>query len=140
MTVISITIKTQRRTSNKKKYETLAELLYILRPIAYVLSIIRFGEKSWKGFLLSLGIDIISIAHYLRKVPQLSDVQQDEISRRFLSLMMYFLRSPLFDVATIKLFTVSTSGDNQSYKDKFFDCIREYLTVYQEKYFYTSAS
>lgn len=46
------------------KRATLAEYLYILRPVLYVLAIRRWGTRRWEGWTISLGTDYLS--HLLR--------------------------------------------------------------------------
>ncbi|KAG2498694.1 hypothetical protein HYH03_003434 [Edaphochlamys debaryana] len=44
----------------------LAELLYIWRPVVYVSMLKRYGRKSWRPWLVSLGMDLLS-GHFQRR-------------------------------------------------------------------------
>jgi hypothetical protein len=41
--------------------ETLGELLYLLRPLVYIISLWVYGAKSYKSWVISLVIDLIRI-------------------------------------------------------------------------------
>lgn len=63
-----------------------AEALFILRPLVYTLLIRRYGLKSWKPWLVSLGVDLtgMTILSYVttqRKKGslQLSSSEEDEV-------------------------------------------------------------
>jgi hypothetical protein len=37
-----------------------AELVHTLRPLAYTLSLRRWGRRSWRPWILSLALDVLS--------------------------------------------------------------------------------
>ncbi|RCI01331.1 hypothetical protein CU098_002025, partial [Rhizopus stolonifer] len=44
----------------QKNISKLAELLYIFRPLLYVLSILKWGRRSWRPWFVSLVIELLS--------------------------------------------------------------------------------
>ncbi|KAL4424562.1 hypothetical protein ABPG77_009146 [Micractinium sp. CCAP 211/92] len=102
-----------------------AELLHILRPLVYSLALRRWGRASWRPWLISLGIDLLSMqlgatgARLAQGSPwfgkaQPSDLgpslallrclqrsrwaaeEERELAARRLRLLAYLLRDPLF--------------------------------------------
>ncbi|KAI9314600.1 peroxisome membrane protein [Dichotomocladium elegans] len=47
---------------------TAGELLFILRPLMYVLGVIHYGQTSWKPWCLSLSIELISQRQSVEKI------------------------------------------------------------------------
>eukprot|EP00210_Caulerpa_lentillifera_P001982 g1900.t1 len=107
----------------------MGEMLYLIRPVLCVFALRKFGSRSWKPWLLSLGIDIFSrlllskgesilknagvkkckdlsvqdqLLNYLTMVRnfQWTPVEQKEMKRRRTLFLIYLLRSPLFDLLT----------------------------------------
>ncbi|CAN6481122.1 unnamed protein product [Victoria cruziana] len=81
------------------------EVLYIMRPLIYVLFIRKYGLRSWIPWLSSLSVDILamsllsSTANLSRKSKNpllLSAVEKDELKRRKLLWAFYVLRDPFF--------------------------------------------
>ena len=85
--------KSNRDLANSEK---IAELAYILRPISHLLAMFACGEKSWKPWLLALGMDLSSLYH-LQSRGTLQRSEKDEILRRKATLLIYLLRSPFYD-------------------------------------------
>ncbi|PRP78341.1 hypothetical protein PROFUN_11381 [Planoprotostelium fungivorum] len=85
----------------KSTSSTTAEVLNIVRPIVYLLSVLRFGEKSWLPLLASLGVDLTSLGFYYNSKKPLSEMQQFEVTRRSMLLSFYFLRNPIFKLFTL---------------------------------------
>lgn len=82
------------------------EVLFITRPLIYVLFIRRYGIRSWIPWFLSLGVDFIGMG-ILSQVTvsrltgndqkfHLSASEKDEVKRRKLLLAYYFMRDPFF--------------------------------------------
>ncbi|OMH86338.1 Peroxisome biogenesis factor 16 [Zancudomyces culisetae] len=93
---------------------TVGELLYILRPVAYVMLLRKFGRKSWKPWVISLAIETASrimvvrdlefgsITSKLRRGEDQSfdwkrEIETEELSRRRNMFIYYVLRSPVFE-------------------------------------------
>lgn len=71
------------------------QVLYTLKPLCHLAAMSRFGTKSWIPTSLAFVTDIVSIT--LVKSSQLSSSDAKEIQRRQLTLLMYLLRSPIYD-------------------------------------------
>ncbi|KAG8391738.1 hypothetical protein BUALT_Bualt01G0218300 [Buddleja alternifolia] len=82
----------------------MGEVMFILRPLIYVLLIRKYGTRSWFPWLTSLGVDlvgngIISFVTSLRrnnKEFRLSNLEKNELKRRKLLWMLYLMRDPFF--------------------------------------------
>ncbi|KAK4418711.1 ATPase ARSA2 [Sesamum alatum] len=80
------------------------EVMFILRPLIYVLLIRKYGARSWFPWLTSLAIDlvgngIISFLTNLRhnsKDFHLSNLEKNELKRRKLLWALYLMRDPFF--------------------------------------------
>ncbi|XWS32256.1 hypothetical protein CRYUN_Cryun23aG0144500 [Craigia yunnanensis] len=88
----------------------LGEVLFITRPLIYVLFIRRYGIRSWIPWFLSLAVDSIGIG-FLSHVTRsgnggreqqfhLSSSEKDEVKRRKLLWALYLMREPLFSKYT----------------------------------------
>lgn len=81
----------------------MGEVMFIARPLIYVLLIRKYGVRSWRPWFVSLFIDLVgmssstisSIADKDRKL-QLSEPDKDELRRRKMLLALYLMRDPCF--------------------------------------------
>lgn len=115
------------------------ELAHICRPLAYVIALRWYGRKSWKPWLFSLAVDVVSghLSNVGAKVAQReiksgdvkpglstsgsmlllyslqafkwSQVEQRELTRRKILIMYYLIRSPFFDHYTKGVVDLSLS-------------------------------
>ncbi|XP_009997899.1 PREDICTED: peroxisomal biogenesis factor 16 [Chaetura pelagica] len=76
--------------------ETIAESIYITRPLLHLLSLGVWGQRSWKPWLLSAVLDISSLS-LLSDLQDLNRRERAELRRRTLLLLYYLLRSPFYD-------------------------------------------
>uniref|UniRef100_A0A8C3DI57 Peroxisomal membrane protein PEX16 n=2 Tax=Corvus moneduloides TaxID=1196302 RepID=A0A8C3DI57_CORMO len=76
--------------------ETIAESLYITRPLLHLLSLGVWGQRSWKPWLLSAILDISSLS-LLSDLKDLNRRERVELRRRTILLLYYLLRSPFYD-------------------------------------------
>ncbi|KAL4188138.1 hypothetical protein AMTRI_Chr09g22410 [Amborella trichopoda] len=79
----------------------LGEVLFITRPLVYVLFIRKHGVRSWKPWMLSLAVDfaamgILSFVTNGGKHHILSSEETNELKRRKLLWALYLLRDPFF--------------------------------------------
>ncbi|GMH22496.1 hypothetical protein Nepgr_024339 [Nepenthes gracilis] len=85
----------------------MGEMLFILRPLIYVLFIRKYGTKSWIPWFVSLAVDFIGMGALSQATkPQqeakeleqihLSSVEKDELSRRKVLWALYVMRDPFF--------------------------------------------
>ena len=75
----------------------LGELLYMLRPLLWAQSQSRTGRSSFGALLLSLGIDITSLAALNDAYQRGNPATRYEWERRRMRLLLYLLRSPMWD-------------------------------------------
>jgi hypothetical protein len=80
---------------------TLAELLHILRPLVSLALMRRFGTRSWRVWLASLLLDVLSrLIHNTTATSRagpLSATQRAELVRRDWLCLAYLLWSPCFE-------------------------------------------
>ncbi|GMI66892.1 PEROXIN 16, SHRUNKEN SEED 1, ARABIDOPSIS PEROXIN 16 [Hibiscus trionum] len=84
----------------------LGEVLFITRPLIYVLFIRRYRIRSWIPWCLSLAVDFIGVgflSHVTRSGKSgkeqwfhLSESEHDEVKRRKLLWALYLMRDPFF--------------------------------------------
>ncbi|XP_022152661.1 peroxisome biogenesis protein 16 isoform X2 [Momordica charantia] len=83
------------------------EVLFITRPLIYVLLIRKYGSRSWTPWFLSLAVDLIGMsflsyassasASIKGRQSHLSDSEKDELRRRKMLWAFYLMRDPFFD-------------------------------------------
>lgn len=92
----------------------MGEVMFIVRPLVYVLLIRKYGTQSWFPWLTSLAIDLIAngVLSYvtalrtIKKDPlfDLSNQERDELRRRKLMRALDLMRDPFFMKYTRKRF------------------------------------
>ncbi|CAK1588425.1 unnamed protein product [Parnassius mnemosyne] len=119
-----------------------AELIHILKPLIHLAAMRLFGTKAWKQWLIALGLDLASLKLYNRHIKELSYEQRLEISRRKLSLILYLLRSPMYNGYSKSVIeNVLTSASNKISLISFIcNPVIQYLSHWQDIYFYMWAS
>ncbi|XP_007431066.1 peroxisomal biogenesis factor 16 [Python bivittatus] len=76
--------------------ETIAESIFVTRPLLHLLCLGVWGQKSWKPWLLSGILDIASLS-LLSDKKDLNKRERMELKRRTILLLYYLLRSPFYD-------------------------------------------
>ncbi|KAK6920210.1 Peroxisome membrane protein, Pex16 [Dillenia turbinata] len=86
------------------------EVLFIIRPLIYVLFIRKYGIRSWIPWFISLAVDLIGVGGFsqvamtwkTRKGQNavLSSSEKDEMKRRKLLWALYLMRDPFFSKYT----------------------------------------
>ncbi|XP_013192804.2 peroxisomal membrane protein PEX16 [Amyelois transitella] len=119
-----------------------AETLHILKPVIHLLAMRTFGTKAWKQWLVSLSIDLASMRIYNRHMKELSYEQRLEISRRKLGLILYLLRSPMYNGYSKNVIEGFLTSLSYKIPMTSFICgpIIQYLSHWQDIYFYMWAS
>ncbi|XP_023938001.1 peroxisomal membrane protein PEX16 [Bicyclus anynana] len=119
-----------------------AELLHILKPVIHLAAMRLFGTKSWKQWLVALGIDLMSFRLYNQQFKVLSHEQRLEISRRKLGLVLYLLRSPMYNGYSQRVIEETLQSASSKIPMMSFICgpIIQYLSHWQDIYFYMWAS
>ncbi|XP_065864792.1 peroxisome biogenesis protein 16 isoform X2 [Euphorbia lathyris] len=88
----------------------MGEVLFITRPLIYVLFIRRYGIRSWIPWFISLAVDFAGIG-FLTKITKANHVEKgqhfhltvsekDELKRRKLLWALYLMRDPFFSKYT----------------------------------------
>ena len=114
-----------------------AELLYVIRPILHLPSMFVFGEQSWKPWLLSCFADVASLSIHTQCNPRLTALEKSEISRRFVLMLFYLLRSPFYDRHTKEKILIVLNGlCNVPILSIVIRPLLEYLPSWQRTYFY----
>ena len=115
--------------------------MHIVQPMVHLGALGLFGTRSWKPFLVSLAIDCSS--HSLHGPLRLmTETERREMIRRRLSLLLYLLRSPLYDQKskTIIVTILKFAQDNIPLLGSVAKAVLHNLGEYQEMYFYTWSS
>ncbi|KAJ1833666.1 hypothetical protein LPJ73_007878 [Coemansia sp. RSA 2703] len=123
------------------------ELLFILRPLVYVLGIRKLGKRDWRPWALSLLVELASRQmirtdlHAGRRESSKHTVEKDELSRRKWLFLYYILRSPFFDRFTeSRLSRVAEWCNNKPLLSLLGSLIQDYQPLWQQYYFYTAGS
>ncbi|CAO2579818.1 Peroxisomal membrane protein PEX16 [Lemmus lemmus] len=118
--------------------ETIAESLYIARPLLHLLSLGFWGQRSWTPWLLSGLVDMTSLS-LLSNRKSLTRREQLELRRRTILLLYYLLRSPFYDrfsEAKI-LFLLQLLADHIPGVGLVARPLMDYLPSWQKIYFYS---
>nr|XP_020142089.1 LOW QUALITY PROTEIN: peroxisomal biogenesis factor 16 [Microcebus murinus] len=118
--------------------ETIAESLYIARPLLHLLSLGLWGQRSWKPWLLSGVVDVTSLS-LLSDRKGLTRRERLELRRRTILLLYYLLRSPFYDrfsEARI-LFLLQLLADHVPGIGLVARPLMDYLPTWQKIYFYS---
>ncbi|CAH2269553.1 jg15249, partial [Pararge aegeria aegeria] len=119
-----------------------AELLHISKPLIHLAAMRLFGTKSWKQWFVALGIDLASFRLYNQQFKHLSHEQRLEISRRKLCLVLYLLRSPMYNGYSQRVIeeTLKSASNKIPMMSFISGPIIQYLSHWQDIYFYMWAS
>lgn len=118
--------------------ETIAESLYIARPLLHLLSLGLWGQRSWTPWLLAGVVDVTSLS-LLNDRKGLSRRERLELRRRTIMLLYYLLRSPFYDrfseariLFLLQLLTDHVPGIGLVARP-----LMDYLPTWQKIYFYS---
>jgi len=77
----------------------IGEILYIIKPVAYLLLLKKYGVKSWKPWAISLTMEAIYYASTANALVNntLTSLEKQEYKRRALLLKYYLIRKPFFE-------------------------------------------
>lgn len=120
-----------------------AETLYIVKPVLHLCSMLKFGSKAWRPYILSLVLDAASLQMF-RKVRNqkvgsaLSPRQKVELSRREVALLLYLLRSPFYEKYSQRRINKMLEGfsNNLPLVGYVLRPLAQYIPHWQETYFY----
>ncbi|ORX56242.1 peroxisome membrane protein [Hesseltinella vesiculosa] len=136
----------------------LAELLWMARPLVYVLTLSRVqnhrksesstderdvndqdNRTDWRPWLVSLAIELS--AALLRQSQSMVPLEKDEAKRRNYLLLFYLLREPVYSIwARPFLDWLSDAADHRPLVSIITSAINDYRPFWERCYFYTSAS
>uniref|UniRef100_A0A5B7A8A6 Peroxisomal membrane protein PEX16 n=1 Tax=Davidia involucrata TaxID=16924 RepID=A0A5B7A8A6_DAVIN len=90
----------------------MGEVMFITRPLIYILLIRKYGIRSWFPWFISLAVDLIGmgiLSHVTKSWHSrkdqwfhLSNPEKDELKRRKLLWALYLMRDPFFSKYTRK--------------------------------------
>nr|CAB3264787.1 peroxisomal membrane protein PEX16-like [Phallusia mammillata] len=125
--------------------QIIGELLYSVRPMVHLLASAAFGTESFIPWVAALVSDTTS--HVLlnkqkqSSMKKFNPIEEKELQRRYANLLLYLLRSPMFDKTTgpklLQLFAYMSK--NIPLARYIFDPLSSYLPAWQKVYFYTWA-
>ncbi|GAB5588948.1 hypothetical protein Unana1_03848 [Umbelopsis nana] len=127
----------------------LGEILYILRPLIYVLAIFKYGRYSWRPWLISLAVESASQAAISRSFTSpygstkstMTALEKAELNRRFHQMWYNLLRGQFYERFTrprLEKFCLATQ--DKTLLSIVAGVIRDYQPLWEKVYFYTSAS
>eukprot|EP01127_Copromyxa_protea_P012164 TRINITY_DN3134_c0_g3_i1.p1 TRINITY_DN3134_c0_g3~~TRINITY_DN3134_c0_g3_i1.p1 ORF type:complete len:373 (+),score=59.95 TRINITY_DN3134_c0_g3_i1:39-1157(+) len=87
----------------------LGEVLWILRPLVFLLFLTKNGKKSWKPWIASAVVDFMSWKLQKKHEDKFNKPEIEEFQRRKGLWLLYLLRSPSPLVQILKSTTVSES-------------------------------
>lgn len=117
--------------------ETIAESVYIGRPLAHLLCLGLFGKQSWKPWLISGVLELSSFA-VLSDIKFQNRWERAEMRRRAFLLFYYLLRSPFYDKYSEEkiLFLLRLLADHVPGVGLVARPLMDYLPTWQKIYFY----
>ncbi|KAI8381352.1 peroxisome membrane protein [Radiomyces spectabilis] len=126
----------------------LGEILYILRPLVYVLAIMRYGKRSWKPWWVSLLVELASQAALRKEFDQgpgrrsnMKPLEKQELSRRAHLLWFNLLRGAFYtNITRPRLERFCNRVEDKALISIVGNVIRTYLPLWENVYFYTSSS
>ncbi|KAG0444469.1 hypothetical protein HPB47_013754, partial [Ixodes persulcatus] len=116
--------------------ELAAELAHVLRPVAHLSALGIFGRASWGPWALAAALDLASLQVLARARPSLQPRERVELSRRFLHLALYLVRSPFYKRVTERplLSLLRGAGESVPFLGLVTRPLAEYLPEWQDTY------
>lgn len=132
----------ERLRRPKGKRLTVAEAVYIFKPIVHLGSVASFGLHSWKSYCVALAMDAFSLRAYYKNRAALSREQQIELSRRQFQMLLYLMRSPFFERHTRAKVTALVDGIARTIPmtKPLCTALNDYIPHWQSTYFYMWSS
>ncbi|XP_023231693.1 peroxisomal membrane protein PEX16-like isoform X1 [Centruroides sculpturatus] len=124
--------------SQLTRNQLIGEVLHIVRPLAHLLAIASFGQKSWLPWLTAFGMDTTSLKLF-GNWKQMNFRERVELNRRTLMLLLYILRSPAYERFSKKriVYVLRGIAENIPLAGIIIRPLLEYLPEWQKIYFYT---
>lgn len=121
-----------------KGWALTGELLYILRPLAYLAAMYVWGVRSWRAWCCSLAVDVGAWACSSTA----SKSSSPELSRRTTQWAYYLVRSPFYEalLTSCVLRRLADLLKRLPFVTAALGMARSYVEAYRERYFYISGS
>ncbi|KAG2199389.1 hypothetical protein INT47_001571 [Mucor saturninus] len=131
----------------QKNISKFGELLYMTRPLVYVLSILRWGRRSWRPWIISLVIELLSQLAVLKGYESAANrsnmmtLEKQEYSRRLKLIMLNLMRGAFYlRITRPRLERFCNGAESKPIISMAAAVLRDYLPLWEKIYFYTSAS
>lgn len=128
-------VNNDNENANNKK---IAETLYAIKPLVHLGSIAYFGSETWRQWLVYLCLDVYSLHLYEKETNSLNYDQRVEMQRRKLSLLLYLLRTPMYQKYSSSVIHRVLNGMANNIPLMGLICkpFLQYLPDWQDTYFY----
>jgi len=121
-------------------YIIIGEFLWITRPLVYLFLLYLYGPNSFWPWIISFLFDISALRNVSNK--KLNKAETVEIGKRKLQLLLYLLKSPVYDLLSenenvIKLRKLT---EKIPIIGNLLPVVMDVLKLYNSRYFYTAGS
>lgn len=118
--------------------QTFGEIVYIVKPLAHLGAMHLFGQLSWYPFVISLSMDLFNIVVLKSTENRLNRTEVNELYIRKSHLLLYLLKSPMFDNHTKSriIAIMRAASNNIPVFGRLLVPFIEYLPTYQRVYFH----
>lgn len=118
------------------KQQIFGELTYVLQPLVHLSSLGTFGLKAWTPWFLSFVCDVLSQALHWDQMSNLTPEEKHELWRRRQEMVLYLLRSPLYDLCTKRLMIgiLLLAKPNLPFSTHISDFLMAYIPHYRRIY------
>ncbi|CAO3599717.1 unnamed protein product [Absidia cylindrospora] len=127
----------------------LGEILYLLRPFIYVLCILKYGQRSWKPWTISVIVELGSQLALRKAFDGLSEdghdnrmpLEKQEMSRRTQLIWFNLVRGAFYSrITRPTLEHYCNRLESKPLLNMAAGVLRDYLPLWESFYFYTSSS
>ncbi|CEP07775.1 hypothetical protein [Parasitella parasitica] len=140
--------KPEQMVQIQKNISKLGEILYILRPLVYVLSILCWGKRSWRPWFISFVIEIVSQVAVRKGYESVNNgrnhmmtLEKQEFNRRLKLMLLNVMRGAFYlKITRPRLERFCNRTESKPIISMAAGVLRDYLPLWEQIYFYTSAS
>ncbi|CAO3581761.1 unnamed protein product [Absidia cylindrospora] len=124
----------------------LGEILYILRPLIYVLCILKYGQRSWKPWLYSIIAEMGSQfatrkSFDMGTMTTMLPLEKQELARRTQLIWFNLIRGAFYTrITRPKLEHCCNRMESKPIIGMAVGILRDYFNLWENIYFYTSSS
>ncbi|KAI9184240.1 hypothetical protein H9P43_003293 [Blastocladiella emersonii ATCC 22665] len=124
------------------------EVLFVLRPLLYVVLLRKYGRQSWIPVAVSVVAEVLAYllvagkeGGVAAKGKEMTGLERGEVERRKYLFLFYLLRGPVYDQFTKHaLDSFCSSLENKPLLRLFAGIVRDYQPLWEHVYMYTSGS